>query len=89
MSQQWPTYISKDIDRIIFMTASVTGFFFVVTWILYGANKLIGEETDWTPVGYDTIESIRMKVQSVYEAIEPENSEPEDEEESGTEAKMD
>jgi hypothetical protein len=90
-----PIYVSKDIDRIIFMTASISSFFFIVTWLLHGANKLIGEETDWTPMGYDTIVNHAMctevccRRRAVYEAAETENSEPEDEEESGTEAKMD
>jgi hypothetical protein len=44
--------ISKDIDRISFITASVTGFFFVCSWVLYGVNKVVGEETDWTPMCY-------------------------------------
>ena len=92
MSPQSPTYVSKDIDRILFMTASVTGFFFVATWILHGANKLIGEETDWTPMGYHAIESIRTKIccrrGAVYEAAEPENSEPEDEGDEGDEGEQ-
>ena len=89
MSQEWPTYISKDIDRIIFMTASVTGFFFVATWILHGANKLIGEETDWTPMGYHTIcTKICCRRGAFYEATELESSVPENEAEE-TEKKMD
>jgi hypothetical protein len=94
-----PIYISKDIDRIIFITASMSGFFFIVTWLLHGANKLIGEETDWTPIGYDAIQNIAKNVsctavccrrRAVYEVIESENSEPEDEDEGcgGSEAKM-
>ncbi len=47
--------ISKDIDRITFITASVTGFFFVCSWVLYCVNKAVGEETDWTPMCYSII----------------------------------
>jgi hypothetical protein len=47
--------ISKDIDRISFITASVTGFFFVCSWVLYGVNKVVGEETDWTPMCYSVL----------------------------------
>lgn len=55
MSNTPKPYISNDIDRTIFITASISGFFFIVTWTLYGINKLIGDETDWRPMGHSVI----------------------------------
>ena len=45
-------YLSKDLDRLTFITVSVTGFMLGVSWLIYGFNKCLGEDTDWRPMGY-------------------------------------
>ena len=45
-------YLSKDLDRITFITVSVTTFMVGVSWLIHGVNKCCGEDTDWRPVGY-------------------------------------
>ncbi len=45
-------YLSKDLDRIAFITASVTAFMVGVSWIIHGCNKCCGEDTDWRPACY-------------------------------------
>ncbi len=53
--------ISKDIDRVSFIVASVTGFFFASSWVLYGITKVVGEETDWTPMCHSLLCRRRYK----------------------------
>ncbi len=44
-------YISKDIDRITFITASITAFFFASSWLLYGVMLATGQgDNDWRPM---------------------------------------
>ncbi len=45
-------YLSKDLDRIAFITASVAAFMVGVSWIIHGCNKCCGEDTDWRPAFY-------------------------------------
>jgi hypothetical protein len=45
-------YLSKDLDRITFITASVAAFMVGVSWIIHGCNKCCGEDTDWRPACY-------------------------------------
>jgi hypothetical protein len=51
-----PPYISKDIDRIAITTASITTFFFIASWIFYGAMLVTGETThNWRPMAHGPI----------------------------------
>ena len=54
-------YISKDADRLIFITASVTAFFFITSWLSYGIMKTTGDadESDWRPTGHSTLSNVR------------------------------
>jgi hypothetical protein len=82
---------TSDAERLAIITASVSAFFFIVSWILYGTAKLIGDGTDdWRPMGYAAIAHITSKCLSrenagddagpADETTESETSEPENEE---------
>lgn len=83
-----PIYISKDIDRILFTGIFTAIVFYSIDIGIYCILKLVGNNPDWRPAGYDAANAIAnhpvcieicCRRRTVYEAGTPENSEPEDE----------
>ena len=70
-------YISKDIDRITFITASITAFFFASSWNLYGVMLATGQaDNDWYPLGYNAlINFCRWQQRNAGSSEDPDNEE--------------
>jgi hypothetical protein len=71
-------YISKDIDRLLFITGSAATFIFTISWIVYGVLLATGQaDNDWYPIGHNTIKKLSCCTSTTEDAGDHDGSENE------------